>query len=261
MIKKFLIAALPVLAMVGCIHDNSEELRAEEAGPGDSGPSINLKSLETPVKIVVGSKSVTLYKSPDGLEVVETIQPKGEEPLLKPEMNGKTWKEIVERVAPGSDIADAYKNVIYRGMTEAAGPVDISDPEGQIARPESGAGILAKTSADATWFQNNYCSSGNAFSWCLLNRAGAWNDWGQTNCKMSFAYIIMNSGTQLTFAIKSGGKRTLTTTILNDNYVRSYTTTSSKDFWGLINHELHRYDITSTNASNSWHWAVRAATW
>jgi hypothetical protein len=261
MIKKFLFAALPALAMVGCLNEASEDPRAKGAATNAPESSLDLSTLETPVKFAVGSKSVTLYKSPDGLEVIETVQPKGELPLLTPEMNGKTWKEIVESIAPGSELAPAYANEIYQGQTGVSVPAEMSSQDGLIAQPEKEGGALAKTSADASWFQQNYCSSGNAFSWCLLNRAGAWTDWGQTNCKMSFAYIIMNSGTQVNFTIKVDGKKTLTTTILNDNYVHGYTTTSSKDFFGLINVDLHRYDVGSTNAANSWHWAVRGSTW
>ncbi len=259
MLRKFLIASIPTIALIGCLNESVEAPVQHHSQAGQPESAIELRTLETPVKIKVGAKSVTVYRSPDGFDVIESTQPKGEASLLTPQMSGKTWKEIAETIAPGSEVAPSHANEIYLGETGIPSPVEMAPMEGQF-NPSLTTDILGKKAADAAWFQQNFCTVGLAFSWCLLNRWGG-NDWGQTNAKYSKAHIIMNSGSQVVFSIKSGGKRTLTTTILNDNIVHWFQTFSSR-VDGIYRLESHRYDITNSDvANNNWHWSCYATTW
>jgi hypothetical protein len=261
MIRKVLFAALPALAMVGCLNDTSEDMRAKEAATESAGPSRDLATLETPVKITVGSKSATLYKSQEGDEILESIHLKGEAPLLTPEMSGKTWKEIVASIAPGSKLAPEYANEIYLAETGESTPGVMPSPDGQIERPESGAEGLAKTSADAVWFKENFCRTGITFSWCRLNRTavhalGATVDWDKTKAKRSHTYICVNSGSQVDFKIRIDGKYKVTTTILNDGFVYGYTHNSPKDIFDFYINTWHQYEVHNTDPAANWHWAV-----
>jgi hypothetical protein len=259
MFRNLLLASIPSLALVGCLNESVENPTKSTPEVEQSESTLELKSLETPVQIRVGSKSITVYRSPDGVEVIEATQPKGETSLLTQAMSGKTWKEIAESFGAGGEVAPSYANEIYKGERGVPAFVDMAPNEGQL-NESLNSGVLGKKSADAGWFQANFCTVGSTFSWCLLNRFGG-NDWGQTNAKFSIAHIVMNSGTQVGFTIKSGSKRTLTTTILNDNIVHKFETSSSKS-WGLYNRETHRYDITNSNIpANNWHWSCAAYTW
>ena len=260
MFRKILMMSIPVMALLGC---NQESPSGNPSGPSESNPSntTEIRSLEKLVDIKVGEKSVTLYKGPEQTFLVEAVQPKGEPSLLTPEMNGWNWKQIQEKLAPGQKAAEGLEAIPFHSQESIGTPAPIYSGEGNISTSltETGPGPLAKTAADAGWFQTNFCTNGNAFSWCLLNRSGG-DDWGWSNCKMSFINIIVNFGVQIQLKIKIGGSNTLTTTILNDNYVHSWTSTSGKNWLGLIKQETHRYDITNT-AGSGWHWSVRAETW
>jgi hypothetical protein len=249
MIKKLLFAALPALAMVGCLNDASEGTRAMESATESPGSSVALETLEAPVKLTVGSKSVTLYKSPDGGEILESSHPLGETPLLTPEMSGKTWKEITESIAPGSKVAPEYANVIYIG---------------DIGQPKSEPGALAKSSMDAGIFEQNNCIEGNhyVFSWCMLNRSapqfiGDAEDWGKHTARVSYSSIVVNSGSQVNFRIRINGSYVLTKEILGDNIVRSWSRSSPKDIFGLYKWTTHQYVIRNSDPAASWHWAAR----
>jgi hypothetical protein len=251
MFRQYLLVGVPVLALMGCINEPSNDSAKSPASDPGQERDIDINSLEKPLQIKVGDKSVNLYKGPDGILLVESIQPKGETSLLTPEMKGWTWERIQEKLQPEANPAPGLGGLVYEG--ERPGAAESPLAEGDQGGSGMQAGTLAKTAADAGWFQSNYCHTYPRFSWCLLNRSNS-DDFAWSNCYGSAVYIIMNWGNQVHLNIKVGNNNTLSTDILNDGYVHIWTTSSSRNWLGSLRNETHRYDITHTSG-NGWHWS------
>lgn len=266
MLRKFLLASLPALTLIGCLNGGSDNPAGNpdpvlETGIQDPSKTQEIRDLEKLVDITVGRKSVIMYKGPDGVNLVEEAYPPGETPLLTPDMANMTWKQIQEKLAPNKPVAAGLEDMIYAPQEGKEVPVQMKSMDGAVNQAaQEGSGVLRKAAGETwdIWFQQNYCNSGNAFSWCLLNREG--NDWGQTNAKRTDLDIYLYKGGQATLSIKVGGTLTFRTTLVFDDLVHTWITKSGKDFWGLYKVQTHRYDIAWT-AGTGWHWNVAAHTW
>jgi len=198
-----------------------------------------------------------MYQGPNGITMVEETFPKEGYSVLNDDFKGMTWKQVQEKLAPGTKIAPELASLTFKPKQSVPAPVVTPAGEGATNDPSAPA-ALAKTSAlkDA-WFQQNYCWTwGAGYRCCLLNRAN-YPDWGWTNCMMSFANILMYSGTQVNFKLQVGSSNLFNTTILNDGRVHCWTTYSGTNWLGLRKQEVHRYDVYNTSGQG-WHWAVNS---
>jgi hypothetical protein len=259
--KLLLIALLSGVLLVGCLNNSPSNNESGKQAALETESSVDLASLDKPIEIVVGNKSVIMYRTSDGLEVLETVHPKGETPLLSEEMEGLTWKKIVEQIAPQSRLSAEYENMVYTGVKLEGSSSELNVQNTLIEPSDSPKPMrLSKTSVDGGWFQGYFCGTGNCNGWCLLNQWGVYRSTGSTNCMFSRLNIVLNSGSLIYIKIKVGSKIFSPITIPANNSVYSYNTRSSKNWTGVYNKELHSYELISADANNNWHWGVVANT-
>jgi hypothetical protein len=138
MFRQYLLVGVPVLALMGCINEPSNDSAKSPASDPGQERDIDINSLEKPLQIKVGDKSVNLYKGPDGILLVESIQPKGETSLLTPEMKGWTWERIQEKLQPEANPAPGLGGLVYEGERPGAAESPLAEGD------QGGSGYLGQ---------------------------------------------------------------------------------------------------------------------
>ena len=252
-------AALGTLLLVGCNENNSVTSPADK--PATANPGQRVVS-----EIKVGDGSLTFIANGNYFAVVEKRTTKSV-PILGKEMDGLTWSEIHQRLAPGKPVpSELAGNKVPFSARIGEGPVVME--EGQGSYSGSGRGDpqpLAKAmDPNDAWFAANYCqfSGWNAYKACMLNQTGWTWAYAYASVKLSKVFINPWLGQQVHIRGTVGSYVVFDYDMLaGGQALYNFYMESSRDwFFGTLNQERHRYDLTAA-PGHAWHWSYRSHTW